>query len=74
MPVRLFAFIFPCFCSSLCKRLLTDRNLLELLALLTRASHSSPVLVSSLLAGEMEIGAIKAQDEAYLPRRKMPQS
>ncbi len=41
MPLRLFAFIFPSLYSSLCKHLLIDRNLSELVALLTCASHSS---------------------------------
>lgn len=70
MPLRLFAFISSSLYSSLYKHLLIDRNLSELVALLTCASHSSLVLMSSLLAGEMEIGAITAQDAAYLPREK----
>lgn len=49
-----------------------DRNQSQLVALLTRASHSSVVLMSSSLAGEMQTGAITAQDEAYLPRKKTP--
>lgn len=59
----------PSLCSSLCKHLLIDENQSQLVALLTRASHSSVVLMSSLLAGETQAGAITAQDEAYLPRK-----
>lgn len=72
MPLRLFAFTPPPhhLYSSLCKRLLMDRNQSQPVALLTRASHSSAVLMSSSLAGEMQTGAITAQDEAYFPRKK----
>lgn len=66
----LFALIFPSLYSSLFKHLLIDKNLSQLVALLTCASYSSLVLMSSLFAGKMETSAITAQDEAYLLRKK----
>lgn len=72
MPLRLFASIFPSLYSSLYKHLLIDRNLSQLVALLTCASHSSLVLMSSTLAGGDWDWCNQGSERSLFTQKKTP--